>query len=149
MQWEISPSVRLSPDAAAVLAATRGQLAAEVEPEILRSQIEIGTPVCTTVSELRTELTRQRRELAASAGEVGCRIAASGTWAAATPQVPPTPKERYEQLVDAFGPPAHPRGVRKPGTPKHYGLQPVLTRTSWATCLRCCSRHPGSFPALG
>ena len=86
-----------------VLARLTGPLDDEVEPELLRSQIETQTPVCSTLDEVRTELVRLRRDLAAAAGQAGCRIAASGTWPADTPPVPPTEKCRYEEIADRFG----------------------------------------------
>ncbi len=98
---------RLRPRSAEVLDATHGRLADEVEPELLRTQVETGSPVCATLADLRSQLCRQRRELAGAAAEVGCRLVASGTWPTAGPPVPPTRKRRYEELVEAVGPTAH------------------------------------------
>lgn len=94
---------RLRTAAPDLLAELGQRLAGEVDPELLRTQVEVQTPVCTTLSELRTHLVRLRRAVAANAAKVGCRIAASGTWPAPTPPVPPTEKERYEQIADRFG----------------------------------------------
>lgn len=70
-----------------------------VEPELLRSQIEINTPVCENIGELRHELTRLRRLVADTAAEFGLApIAASshpfGHWQSQRP----TDKERYQML---------------------------------------------------
>jgi carboxylate-amine ligase len=51
----------------------------QVTPELYLSQIEIGTPVCRQLSELRAELTRLRREVIAAAEQSGNHIAAAGT----------------------------------------------------------------------
>lgn len=102
---------QLRSDASDVLAVAGGQLADEVEPELLRTQIETGTPVCSTLDELRTGLGRQRRELSASAARVGCQIAASGTWPGVTPPLPVTANDRYEDLFDRFGPTARQQAV--------------------------------------
>lgn len=51
----------------------------EVQPELFLSQIEIGTPICQTLADVRAELMRLRRELVAAAERDGSRIAAAGT----------------------------------------------------------------------
>ena len=94
-----------------VLAELGDRLAGEVDPELLRTQIEIQTPVCETLAELRTHLLRLRGDVATSAARVGCRIAASGTWPGPTQQVPPTDEERYRQIADRFGPTAREQTV--------------------------------------
>ncbi len=77
---------------------------ANVEPELLRTQIETGTSVCATLGELRAELVRARRDVVASAARAGCRVAAGGTWPGAAPSVPVTEQPRYEAIADRFGP---------------------------------------------
>ena len=52
-----------------------GELA--VQHELYLAQVEIGTPVCRTLDELRASLTDLRRQLAAAAQASGCRIAAA------------------------------------------------------------------------
>ena len=69
----------LRPSVEAVLPEAREALGEEVQPELQRSMIEIDTPVCTDLAEVRRELVRLRREVAAAAGATGCRIAALGT----------------------------------------------------------------------
>lgn len=53
--------------------------AGEVQPELFLSQIEIGTPICRTLADVRAELVRLRRELIRAAERDGSRIAAAGT----------------------------------------------------------------------
>jgi carboxylate-amine ligase len=50
-----------------------------VTPELYLSQIEIGTPVCHALSELRAEIRGLRRKVIAAAENQGNRIAAAGT----------------------------------------------------------------------
>ncbi|MEJ7712244.1 MAG: glutamate-cysteine ligase family protein [Pyrinomonadaceae bacterium] len=50
-----------------------------VQSELYLSQIEIGTPICQTLSEVRSEVTRLRREVIAAAEHKGSSIAAAGT----------------------------------------------------------------------
>lgn len=68
----------------------------EVQAELYRSQIEIATPVCHSLADVRTELVRLRRTVIEAAERDGSRIAAAGThpfshWE--DQQV--TPKARY------------------------------------------------------
>ena len=74
-----------------------------VQPELYLSQIEIGTPICHTLADVRGELVRLRREVIAAAERDGSRIAAAGThpfshWDAQTV----TPKERYESIAHDY-----------------------------------------------
>lgn len=50
-----------------------------VTPELYLSQIEIGTPVCRTLADVRAEIVRLRREVIAAAENQGNHIAAAGT----------------------------------------------------------------------
>ncbi|OUL20226.1 carboxylate-amine ligase [Nostoc sp. 106C] len=75
-------------------------LGEEVQPEAQRSQIEIGTPICRTLADVRSELVRLRREVIAAAAKDGKQIAAAGThlfshWE----DQKLTPKERYQGLM--------------------------------------------------
>jgi carboxylate-amine ligase len=68
----------------------------EVQPELYQSQIEIATPICRTLADVRTELVRLRRTVIEAAAREGGRILAAGThpfshWE--DQQV--TPKDRY------------------------------------------------------
>ncbi|MGB8510567.1 MAG: carboxylate-amine ligase [Pyrinomonadaceae bacterium] len=74
-----------------------------VTPELYLSQIEIGTPVCRTLTEVRNELQHLRREVIAAAEQEGSRIAAGGThpyshWG----EQKLTPKERYLEIATDY-----------------------------------------------
>ena len=64
---------------AAMLAELEVLLGAQVSPEFLRSQIEIGTRVCATPDEARAELRRLRGTIAAVAARYGLAPIASAT----------------------------------------------------------------------
>ena len=88
-----------------VLGAVQRRLAGResVDPELLQSQVETGTAVCTTLDEVRGELVRLRGELAAAAAEVGCRIVASGSYPGPLEHPPVTDDERYQAMAATFG----------------------------------------------
>ncbi len=75
-------------------------LGSQVSPEFLRSQIEIGTKVCTDISEARDELVRLRRAVGGAADEFGFAIisASSHPFAKWSEQLT-TDKERYQALA--------------------------------------------------
>ncbi|WP_236652193.1 carboxylate-amine ligase [Streptacidiphilus neutrinimicus] len=74
----------------------------EVQHELLQAQLEIATPVCTTLPELHGQLSRMRGTLSEAAQDEGCVLAAC----AASPfpdgavAVPVTDKPRYRHLHD-------------------------------------------------
>ncbi|MDQ3803507.1 MAG: carboxylate-amine ligase [Acidobacteriota bacterium] len=69
----------LRPRAATVLPEARSKAGDNVQPELYLSQIEIGTPVCRTLADVRAEIVRLRREVIRAAERDGSRIAAAGT----------------------------------------------------------------------
>lgn len=70
----------LVPRAQAVLPRASARLPdGEVESELNRCQVEIGTPVCRTLDDVRRELTRLRSGLGDAAAEAGCGVVALGT----------------------------------------------------------------------
>jgi glutamate---cysteine ligase / carboxylate-amine ligase len=86
-----------------ILPLAQRTLGEAVQPEAQRSQIEIATPICQTLSDVRTALTELRREVITAAAKDGKRIAAAGThpfshWQAQ--QI--TPKERYQDLLQDY-----------------------------------------------
>ncbi|HEV2088212.1 MAG TPA: glutamate--cysteine ligase [Cryptosporangiaceae bacterium] len=93
----------LRQDAPQVLAVARRRLGDAVDPELLRSQAEIGTAVCATLAQVRAELVRLRRGLADSAAAAGCSLLASGTFPGPVREVAPTEKARYVAMMDLFG----------------------------------------------
>ncbi|HEX8559867.1 MAG TPA: carboxylate-amine ligase [Pyrinomonadaceae bacterium] len=86
-----------------ILPGARAAVGEQVTPELYLSQIEIGTPVCRDLAEVRAELTRLRREVNSAAGRDGCRIAAAGThpfshWE----DQEVTPRRRYVGIVEEY-----------------------------------------------
>lgn len=102
----VSPSTRdvVARVPPALVAACRHRLGAEhVSHEMLQSQVEVVSPVFTGHAGARSEMTRLRSGIGAVAGEMGLAVVAAGThplgaWKAQAP----TPKARYERLVDDF-----------------------------------------------
>jgi glutamate---cysteine ligase / carboxylate-amine ligase len=93
----------LRPRALRILPGARAAVGEQVTPEMYLSQIEIGTPVCRTLAEVRAELTRLRREVNAAAEEQGSRIAAAGThpfshWE----DQEITPRRRYAGIAEEY-----------------------------------------------
>ncbi len=76
------------------------RLGDRVSPEFLQCQIEVGTNVCTSLADVRSDLAHLRRTVAEVAAEHGLAIIAASTHPFGRPsQVEHTPKERYEQLA--------------------------------------------------
>ncbi|MDJ1134307.1 carboxylate-amine ligase [Streptomyces iconiensis] len=83
-------SLRPAPLNSRVLAEARAALGSgpgDLSPELLRSQIEIATPVCRELGEVAGHLGRLRRLVGDAAAAVGCRVAATG----AAPEQGPGP----------------------------------------------------------
>ena len=100
----INPRTReLRPRASRMLAIAQKDLGDQVTNELYESQIEIGTPVCHTLAEVRSELLRLRRGVVNAAQRDGSVIAAAGThpfthWEGQAL----TPKPRYLDLQQDF-----------------------------------------------
>ena len=62
-----------------VLPAAEPALGEHVQPELYRSMVEMNTPVCSTLAEVREAVRGSRRSLTEAAGRQGLRIAAAGT----------------------------------------------------------------------
>jgi len=83
------------------LARIQKDLGERVTTEMLQSQIEVITPVCTTMTEARGHLSYCRRALGDAARAHGLGIAAMGTFPLAFwPEQQVTPKERYDAILD-------------------------------------------------
>jgi glutamate---cysteine ligase / carboxylate-amine ligase len=96
-------SRQLRQRAGGVLHRARQAVGDEVTNELFLSQIEIGTPVCAGLAEVRAELVRLRKAVVDAARRDGCRIGAAGThpfsdWHDQTL----TPKDRYAALLSDF-----------------------------------------------
>ena len=84
----------------ALLRDCRARLGAQVTPEFLRAQLEIGTRVCAGVAELRRELTRLRHSIADIAGRYGLAPVAASTHPFADWHgLDHTHRRRYEDLA--------------------------------------------------
>src|SRR3954451_1579350 len=100
----VDPVTReLRPRAGRVLPRARQAVGDEVTNELFLSQIEIGTPVCRSLADVRAELVRLRRAVIAAAEGQGSRIAAGGThpfshWEDQSI----TPKARYLGIAKDF-----------------------------------------------
>jgi glutamate---cysteine ligase / carboxylate-amine ligase len=94
--------------------------AAHLVPELKAQQIELGTPVCRTLSDVESELRFWRRRADSAAASVGARIAALATSPVAVDPVP-TEGERYERMLDTFGETA--REMLTCGCHVHVGVE--------------------------
>lgn len=93
-----------------------------VAREFFRCQVEVGTPVCRTITEARTELKRLRRSVVEEAEQHGLALIAAsthpfGTW---RPQKH-TDRSRYDQLARDLGIPV--RRLLICGTHVHAGIE--------------------------
>ena len=82
-----------------MLAECEALLEGQVTPEFLQCQIEVGTRVCATVAEARSDLVRLRGTVAAVARSHGLRLIAASTHPFATwGEQKRTEKERYQTI---------------------------------------------------
>ncbi|HEX2064407.1 MAG TPA: glutamate-cysteine ligase family protein, partial [Acidimicrobiales bacterium] len=94
---------RLRPQVEPILSRAQEEVDEEIRSELRRSQLESGTAVCQTLGDLRAELVRLRRGLAATAERSGCRIAAAGTHPFSSwDEVQVTPKAAYVRLEQDY-----------------------------------------------
>ena len=83
----------------AMLAECEALLEGQVTPEFLQCQMEVGTRVCATVAEARSDLARLRGTVAAVARSHGLRLIAASTHPFATwGKQKRTEKERYQTI---------------------------------------------------
>lgn len=76
---------------------------AAVQLEFRQSQLEVATPICYSLSEVRTQLTRLRRQLITAAEVEGCYLAAAGTHPFSHWQAQPiTPDACYQDLIQRY-----------------------------------------------
>jgi glutamate---cysteine ligase / carboxylate-amine ligase len=75
--------------------------AAHLVPEMKAQQLELGTPVCSTLTDVESELRFWRRRADAAAASVGARVAALATSPVAVDPVP-TEGERFQRMLDSF-----------------------------------------------
>lgn len=99
-----SESLSTRSDAALVLTRLEGLGPTQAQPELLASQLEVASPVCSTISELRSALSRLRSTVSAAAALEGCRILPSGTHPFSMWEDERiTPHGRYLLLKERFG----------------------------------------------
>jgi carboxylate-amine ligase len=93
--WELRSHV------SELLASSAPAFGDQVKRELHQSIVEVGTKICSSVSELAEEIINCRRELAGAAERVGLRVAAAGThpFSSWTEQTL-SPGERYKNIVD-------------------------------------------------
>ena len=99
----IDPETRaLCPRAGDVLRRARQALGEDrVVPELRASQLEVLTPVCRTLPEVRAQLLRLRQGVTRAAEEEGVRVAAASThpfshWR----EQPVTARDRYKKILE-------------------------------------------------
>jgi carboxylate-amine ligase len=132
-------------DVPEVVPAARALLGESAQGEISTSQLEVATPVCASLAEVRAELTRLRKGAAEAAHAHGCRILPSATHPTATwHDQELTADPRYAQIADRFGVLAVQQLIT--GTHVHIGVPdpelvvPVLDRLRPTS--PCCSPCP-------
>jgi carboxylate-amine ligase len=87
-----------------VVTAAIALMGSEAQGEISTSQLEIATPVCTSLSEVRSHLTRIRASADEVARQQGCRILAAGTHPTGTwHEQRLTVGDRYLSLFERWG----------------------------------------------
>jgi glutamate---cysteine ligase / carboxylate-amine ligase len=105
-----------------MLEACQAQAPGRIHPEFLRCQIEVGTPVCTTLTQARAELAALRSLVAGVADQHGLAPIAASThpFAAWEPQKH-TNRDRYNMLARDLGAPA--RRLMICGMHVHIGVE--------------------------
>ncbi|WP_433362902.1 carboxylate-amine ligase [Actinoplanes sp. CA-142083] len=96
-----------APVAGDVLAALPGELREQSRPEFRRSMLEMVTPVCTSLAELRGHLSVMRRAAATAAARAGARLVPVGATPVAEPDRTPTDDPRFHAIARHYGPIAH------------------------------------------
>ncbi|MGP1385629.1 MAG: carboxylate-amine ligase [Thainema sp.] len=94
---------KLCPKSHLILPIAQISLGDTVQLEFRQSQIEVATPVCQSLADVRTHLTKLRHHLIAAADSVGCKLAAAGTHPFASWQEQTlTPKSCYQKLANRY-----------------------------------------------
>ena len=144
----IDPVTRqLRPREASVLPDAQAALGERVTTEFHQSQIEIATPVCRTLADVRAQLTASRRAVIEAAARDGDWIAAAGTHPFSRSGAQPiTDKPRYLEMAQDYQALAHELVIF--GAHVHVGLDDpdaaigVLNRARhWLTPLLALSAN--------
>ena len=93
----------LKPRGSRVLRALPDDVEGQASNELFLSQIEIGTPVCATLAEVREQLTHLRHSVSEAAREQNCLLLATSThpFSCADEQIV-TPKSRYIDMAQNY-----------------------------------------------
>ncbi|MEU5936331.1 glutamate--cysteine ligase [Micromonospora sp. NPDC047187] len=113
-------SGRNLPVADEVLAALRGPARDQSRQEFRHSMVEMVTPVCSDLTELRAHLVALRRSAAEAATAAGARLVAVGATPVAEPHRTVPDEPRYHAMSRRYGPVAHDPAVC--GCHVHVGL---------------------------
>jgi YbdK family carboxylate-amine ligase len=93
----------LTPAAGLSVAALHGEAGSRVKAEITTTQLEAATGVCTSLAQVRAELTAARAEAAAAAARDGLAVLAASTHPSDSWRVQQlTPSPRYEEMADRW-----------------------------------------------
>ena len=91
-------------DAPDVVATAKGLLGDDAQSEISTSQLEVATPVCTSLADVRRQLERLRRGAGQAAEAHGCRVLACGTHPSGSwLEQRLTEGERYLEVYERLG----------------------------------------------
>ncbi|MFF4648778.1 glutamate--cysteine ligase [Streptomyces sp. NPDC001380] len=95
-----------------------------IQAELFPTQVETASVPCTALPDLRADLARLRRGIAAAAREEGCLPVACGTAVlAAAAEVDVTDDPRYRRMVHRFGPIARGQAEGVCGLHVHVGIE--------------------------
>ncbi|MFC4019983.1 glutamate--cysteine ligase [Micromonospora sp. GCM10011542] len=103
-----------------VLTTLRGPAREQSRQEFRHSMVEMVTPVCADLTELRDNLVALRRSAAEAAAAAGARLVAIGATPIAEPHRSVPDKPRYHAMSRRYGPVAHDPAVC--GCHVHVGL---------------------------
>lgn len=123
-----------------MLAACQEKAPDRIHPEFLRCQIEVGTPVCESLGEARTELASLRATVAGVAAQYNLAPIAASThpFAAWEPQQT-TDRDRYNMLRRDLGAPA--RRLMICGMHVHIGIEDADLRIDLMNQMRYFLPH--------
>ncbi|KAA5539105.1 YbdK family carboxylate-amine ligase [Roseiconus nitratireducens] len=86
-----------------VMRNVRRDCGAEIQHELHLNQIEMASPVCQTLDDVREQLRQTRSVLAQAAADSGDALAAAGTNPLPVPEDPNiTPKQRYRHMTERY-----------------------------------------------
>lgn len=95
-----------------LVVASAARTGLRITPELTPTQIELVSPVCSTMVELEGVLRRQRKAAVQAADEHGLRLVASGTPVTGRAAPPPwRDHARYQKMAKHFGAMVHEQGT--------------------------------------